>query len=60
MLSAALTQANISNQKRAMRERAGIGIFEDKTGSLSQMLENQARAARAADQLRDSEGYCTI
>lgn len=54
MLSDAVAQTNIRNQRRSMRERAGIGIFEDKTDSLSQMLENQARAVRAADQLRDS------
>lgn len=54
MLNDAVTQTNIRNQRRSMREQAGIGIFEDKTDSLSQMLENQAKAVRAADQLRNS------
>lgn len=54
MLSDAVTQTNIRNQRRSMREQAGIGIFEQSSDSMRQMLENQARAARAADQLRNS------
>lgn len=54
MIGDAVTQANMRNQRRNMREQPGIGIFEQSSDSMRQMLENQARAVRAADQLRNS------